>query len=194
MIPPTCEQISEEDGVEVVDRQTDDSWRHGVRVKEVFHRPSDHSFWRVEYRLSTDGETNELADGTADISQVWPAQKLVTVYISLPPATPTSDNQGVPVAESDAHAREPECGMRPVSVWHGKTCQRQEHTKGGYGHDFDDDSPYDVDGVSYCGRCHHCLDESERVDIVGPEQQADIIASQRERAEEDAQNRHRSPL
>ena len=106
----------------------------------------------------------------------------------------TTDNQGVPVAESDAHAREPECGMRPVSVWHGKTCQRQEHTKGGYGHDFDDDSPYDVDGVSYCGRCHHCLDESERVDIVGPEQQADIIASQRERAEEDAQNRHRSPL
>lgn len=40
-------------------------------------------------------------------------------------------------------------------VVHGKTCAKYVHALGGgYLHADDDDSPYDVDGVTYCGRCH----------------------------------------
>lgn len=36
-------------------------------------------------------------------------------------------------------------------------CPKQPHDRldGGYLHRADDDTPYTVDGVSYCGRCHH---------------------------------------
>jgi hypothetical protein len=37
-------------------------------------------------------------------------------------------------------------------------CQKAPHTGTGYLHDADDDRPYDVDGVLYCGRCHRSLD------------------------------------
>lgn len=39
---------------------------------------------------------------------------------------------------------------------HGVDCPKAEHERygGGYLHGPDDDSPYDVDGVLYCGRCH----------------------------------------
>lgn len=37
---------------------------------------------------------------------------------------------------------------------HGRDCPKVEHVGAGYLHDAADDRPYDVDGVSYCGRCH----------------------------------------
>lgn len=37
---------------------------------------------------------------------------------------------------------------------HGRTCRKVHHEHGGYLHASDDDGPYDVDGVMYCGRCH----------------------------------------
>ena len=42
---------------------------------------------------------------------------------------------------------------------HGLTCRKVEHTlaDGGYLHDANDDTPYDVDGIVYCGRCHEHL-------------------------------------
>lgn len=40
---------------------------------------------------------------------------------------------------------------------HGLKCPKAEHVGSGYLHDADDDGPYDVDGVMYCGRCHRCL-------------------------------------
>lgn len=42
---------------------------------------------------------------------------------------------------------------------HGVDCLKQYHIhgRGGYLHDADDDRPYDVDGVMYCGRCHVAL-------------------------------------
>lgn len=42
---------------------------------------------------------------------------------------------------------------------HGVTCKKEPHMPGrtGYLHDADDDRPYDVDGVMYCGRCHWAL-------------------------------------
>lgn len=44
-------------------------------------------------------------------------------------------------------------------VRHGVSCQKVSHatTERGYLHSDDDDSPYDVDGVMYCGRCHEAL-------------------------------------
>ena len=33
-------------------------------------------------------------------------------------------------------------------------CEKVPHTRDGYLHSEDDDGPYDVDGVKYCGRCH----------------------------------------
>lgn len=37
---------------------------------------------------------------------------------------------------------------------HGKDCPKAMHLGEGYLHAADDDQPYDVDGVMYCGRCH----------------------------------------
>lgn len=45
-----------------------------------------------------------------------------------------------------------------LDIKHGKTCNKKPHTLTGYLHDAEDDSPYYVDGVSYCGRCHQYLD------------------------------------
>lgn len=44
---------------------------------------------------------------------------------------------------------------RPVK--HGTDCVKQKHLGGGYLHAENDDTPYDVDGLAYCGRCHEYL-------------------------------------
>jgi hypothetical protein len=44
-------------------------------------------------------------------------------------------------------------------VVHGYDCPKVEHVGTGYLHDQDDDRPYDVDGLIYCGRCHKWLDK-----------------------------------
>lgn len=77
--PPTCEQLSDEE-LECVFRHSDPSWRHGTRETQVFRRETDGTFWEAKFRLSTDGETNELRDGGAVIRQVWPEQKTITAY------------------------------------------------------------------------------------------------------------------
>jgi hypothetical protein len=41
-----------------------------------------------------------------------------------------------------------------MTIRHGFDCQKVSHTDAGYLHGMFDDRPYDVDGVSYCGRCH----------------------------------------
>ena len=43
---------------------------------------------------------------------------------------------------------------RTSYVIHGRTCEKVPHARDGYLHSEDDDTPYDVDGVRYCGRCH----------------------------------------
>lgn len=40
---------------------------------------------------------------------------------------------------------------------HSVNCPKVAHIGGEYLHSENDDSPYDVDGVSYCGRCHQWL-------------------------------------
>ena len=44
------------------------------------------------------------------------------------------------------------------SVTHGVNCPKTPHVMTGYLHGPEDDTPYDVDGVTYCGRCHQYID------------------------------------
>ena len=44
------------------------------------------------------------------------------------------------------------------SPQHGEGhCLKVPHTRKGYLHGEDDDTPYDVDHVPYCGRCHRVI-------------------------------------
>jgi hypothetical protein len=81
MKKPTCEELLEIE--DTVCRATDDSWRHGCRVSEVYHRASDGTYWEANYNLSTDGETHGLADGDAEITEVEPVQETVTSYVAV---------------------------------------------------------------------------------------------------------------
>ena len=42
-------------------------------------------------------------------------------------------------------------------IVHGLSCLKKQHLGAGYVHVADDDGPYEVDGVIYCGRCHEAL-------------------------------------
>lgn len=42
-------------------------------------------------------------------------------------------------------------------IQHPADCEKVPHTKDGYLHSETDDSPYTVDGVKYCGRCHYAI-------------------------------------
>jgi len=53
--------------------------------------------------------------------------------------------------------REPQDHPYAKGVVHGTNCQKKPHTRDGYLHGEDDDTPYNVDGVKYCGRCHVAL-------------------------------------
>lgn len=47
-------------------------------------------------------------------------------------------------------------------IRHGVNCTKEEHTRdGGYLHDEEDDTPFDVDGIKYCGRCHTVIYEAQ---------------------------------
>ena len=44
-----------------------------------------------------------------------------------------------------------------IVIRHGVDCGKVAHVGVGYMHSEDDDTHYDVDGLSYCGRCHYAL-------------------------------------
>ena len=48
-----------------------------------------------------------------------------------------------------------------LPIKHGISCKKVVHLGGGYLHDADDDSPYEVDMLVYCGRCHEWLGNLE---------------------------------
>lgn len=52
------------------------------------------------------------------------------------------------------------------------TCHKVPHFGNGWLHDESDDSPYDVDGVLYCGRCHHRCGADGKCARATPEVQA----------------------
>ena len=82
MNKPTCEELYDEE-LESVHRTSDDSWRHGSHITEVFHREEDDTYWEACYSMSTCGESYGLRDGEARIQQVKPESKVVTVYVPM---------------------------------------------------------------------------------------------------------------
>lgn len=65
---------------EFLDGKSDPSWRHGTYETAIFKRKADGTFWQASYRSSTDGETNELRDGSATIVRVYPKEVTTTIY------------------------------------------------------------------------------------------------------------------
>ena len=47
-------------------------------------------------------------------------------------------------------------------VHHGRDCPKIVHLGAGYLHGPNDDEPYNVDGVTYCGRCHGWLEQERQ--------------------------------
>lgn len=50
----------------------------------------------------------------------------------------------------------------PPQYVHGINCEKRAHVGDGHLHDEADDSPFNVDGVMYCGRCHMYLPGDEQ--------------------------------
>lgn len=48
------------------------------------------------------------------------------------------------------------------AVRHGIDCRKVPHVREGMLHGPDDDGPFDVDGLVYCGRCHMAIDVVSR--------------------------------
>lgn len=89
---PTCEQLWNEE-LEEIQEKVVDKWRHGVVVETIYKREEDATFWMASYRRSTDGETNELREGDAEICQVEPRQVTVTKYVPITKLSPVSTGQ-----------------------------------------------------------------------------------------------------
>lgn len=77
---PTQEDFLDEIGLKSISREAIDKWRWGTVEREIFVRESDNTIWSVTYRISADGETNELREGEAHIVQVEPYEKTITDY------------------------------------------------------------------------------------------------------------------
>ncbi len=86
MDKPTIEQIrdeymedTEEQILEFVHEELDDSWRHGNYVFHVYKRLEDETYWGISFQVSGDGEENTLRDKgygltDKDVIQVWPRE------------------------------------------------------------------------------------------------------------------------
>lgn len=83
--PPTQAQLweDEEGDLTTVDRKSEDDWRHGCTIEEVFLRDSDQTYWWVSYRRQTDGEYDGLRDNDYVICQVEPYETTVIEYRSV---------------------------------------------------------------------------------------------------------------
>lgn len=84
MKEPTQDELLEEVGIVTVHRESNDDWRHGSSIYEVFHRKSDDTYWEVSYRLSTDGEWHGLREDDYYITQVRPVEVTVLKYERIP--------------------------------------------------------------------------------------------------------------
>lgn len=80
MNKPTCQEIWDEELGDPISINHDASWRHGAYITDVYKRESDNTYWEVHYRRSTDGETNELEEGIAHISEVEPYEVKTIKY------------------------------------------------------------------------------------------------------------------
>ena len=61
---------------------------------------------------------------------------------------------GLLVEPDVIHAQKVQCDTEIV---HGFNCEKKPHVRTGYLHGENDDTPYTVDGLKYCGRCHTAI-------------------------------------
>lgn len=84
--PPTHEELCEsgygKSVLKSVSRVVDNGWRHGCDITQVWHRSTDNTYWSASYRISTDGEINELRKGECGIVRVFPKRVETVVYTS----------------------------------------------------------------------------------------------------------------
>lgn len=114
-----------------------------------------------QYRMLEAGEI--LRDGDEVLNDAWtqtrfPGTAVGNTFVGYfrRRIIPASEFQPL----VDFHERT--CGEN--TLIHGTNCPKVPHVGTGHLHAEDDDKPFDVDGVLYCGRCHHCLpDFHERV-------------------------------
>lgn len=85
---PTKEQMQEawfDDGGDEFDqvhRESDDDWRHGSSIMEVWKRHSDGTYWRLWYRKSGDGEYNGMRENEFELDQVFPQEVVTTKWVT----------------------------------------------------------------------------------------------------------------
>lgn len=91
MNKPTCEQILKGELGEPLSCHDDmpscdgdvPPYRARCYRTEIYRRLEDETFWLVGYRHSTDGEENQLRDGTAIITRVEPYRIVETRYTPI---------------------------------------------------------------------------------------------------------------
>lgn len=66
------------DLIESVDRNIDDSWRHGNYIYEVF-KTEDDRYFGVNYQVSGDGEYNGIREDEFEISELEPYTETIVV-------------------------------------------------------------------------------------------------------------------
>jgi len=76
---PTCKELFEEEFKKVYHESFSCRW-YGKCESVVYYREEDDTYWRARYRLSKDGEINELREGCASITQVMPKEVVTTIY------------------------------------------------------------------------------------------------------------------
>ena len=62
-----------------------------------------------------------------------------------------------PDAPGEKEPQGPKAAKSSDPLYHGVTCEKRFHVGGEYLHGSSDDTPYNVDGVTYCGRCHQAI-------------------------------------
>lgn len=94
--------------------------------------------------LCRDETRHEVPYYTADDMRAY-AREAISALATPQQQAPAAPD---PDAAWDFHYRK---------VTHGVNCPKIFHTGAGHLHAEDDDTPYDVDGCKYCGRCHKVL-------------------------------------
>ena len=82
--PPSQEDLwnhEEVEGIRLVSSTLETISGRGVVVRKVFHREEDDTYWRAQYRVTLDYETDELREGRAEVDQVVPVQAQCTLYM-----------------------------------------------------------------------------------------------------------------
>lgn len=103
----------------------------------------------------------------------------------------TPANEGAAPPADAKPPRKPRA--KKEKIIHGKDCPKAPHESPGMLHSIDDDSPYTVDGVTYCGRCHEYIPSNDKPKhpVIFEDIQAPYVFSPEEIAQMNVDLRHK---